>query len=96
MKKIVKEIIPAQEERTIEKTRYYCDLCGEKIDNPADKYNDEQPSIWYQEGYGNYGSDGGFDYKYCFDLCEDCIKEKVFPVIEKYLKIKPRHDERDW
>lgn len=95
MKIIKEEIIPAQEERKIQKDRYYCDLCGKEILNPANNYGSES-AICYQEDYGNYGSDGGFDYKYCFDLCEDCIKEKVFPLIEKHLKIKPRYDERDW
>lgn len=96
MKKIIKQIIPAQEEREVEKTFYYCDLCGEEIDNPADTYDEESGKVFYNEYYCNYGSDGGEDDNYCFDLCNECIKNKVFPLIEKHLKIKPRYDERDW
>ena len=97
MKKIVKEIIPAREEYEKEIETYYCDLCGEEIKNPsyASAY-DEQGKVIYNVEYYNFGNDGGSDINYCFDLCNECIKNKVFPLIEKELKIKPRYDKRIW
>lgn len=90
MKKTIEKTIPSKK---VKKDIYYCDLCGEEIDNPSSEF--KEGKIYYQEEYANYG-DCCDDISYYFDLCNKCVKDKVFPLIEKELKIKPRKDDESW
>lgn len=97
MEKIEIEIISARKETTKEVKKYYCDLCGEEIDDARYlSVSSGDSCITYNDEYENWGSDGGYCKSYYYDLCKNCIKEKAFPLIEKKLKIKPRCVERDW
>lgn len=79
-----------------EKKYYYCDLCKKEIGNPHPWCSsNEQGKIYYVDDYCSFPDNGIFEV-YCFDLCNECIKNKVFPLIEKHLEIKPRYKEIDW
>lgn len=97
MKKIVKEIIPPQEAKEQFYDEYFCDLCGKQIENPVANCDNKQGVIYYNAYYVYHSfEDGGYKDDYCFDLCNDCIKNKVFPIVEKELNIKPRKNEKEY
>lgn len=61
---------------------YYCDICKEKT-----FYNTEL-TIEDEDNY-NYG-DCYYRKTYNYDICEDCLKNKIFPYIKKITKEEPR------
>lgn len=68
------------------KTKYYeyfCDICGQNasIDNTELIIEDE----------GNYNYGDCFLYKtYNYDICSECLKNKIFPYIKRMTKKEPR------
>lgn len=78
-----------KENKTIETKEYYCDLCKNKIWGFNElSYNDEDNF--------NYGSDGGFQRKYIYDVCDKCMKNIIFKYIKSKTKEEPRVEERSW
>ena len=75
---------------------YYCDICGKKIDNSYLIEDDERLMAYtthyaeiqhYHLGYED------MRMHYMFDICPECMRKKVFPLVEKTFNIKPRIDD---
>ena len=77
--------------RVKEVTEYFdlkCDICG-RVDGPSN-HDDYTLKVLYDT---NYDGDGGYSYE--LDVCEDCMKDKVNPVIKDQLGVSFRKIDMD-
>jgi len=96
MESIVIVTRPAREE---ERAEYRCDFCEERIDSEGEKekidhFKSEKASLYFSKGdcYPEFSSGEGLQY----DVCADCVKDKIIPLIEKELKVSPRKTSYDY
>lgn len=71
--------------------KYYCDVCKKEIINAPRKrieYEDK-------ESY-NFGSDGGYEKTYIYDICDECMENVIFKYIKNKIKEEPRVEIKDW
>ena len=71
----------------------YCDICSKKI-LERDGYNIREAEIYYKEGESY--PDCVFHTTTKFDICFDCMKNKIIPLISKEFNIETREEEYDW
>ena len=88
MKKVEIIEVPAT---TKEKEHLYCDWCKQEIFYWSDtKFisRDEKESWSYPEC--------GYSKDYVYDICDECFKAKIIPLIKKEFDIEPRIEESEW
>ena len=96
MRTVKKEIV--EEEKTHE--YYKCDICGRDIQSSfsypeVKEANTELRVRDYKESW-NGGQDGGWINEYVYDVCGECLKDKIFPYIKQITNKEPRVYEYDW
>ena len=84
-----------KKERTITDTytKCFCDICGKEMYVPENNFSSES-QIRYVIDYDRY--EGGYSDILYFDICNKCMFNKVFPLIKKELKVKPREVKNYW
>lgn len=88
---IIKEEKVVQRILTIKK--YMCDICNKEVlsDNilgtgKFETYHKSESSIFYCDG-SNYAEDGYEPDGEGFNICGQCMKDKLFPLIKETFKI---------
>lgn len=77
-----------EKETTTKYNEYYCDICKERIYG-----NNTELTV---EDEDNYNYRDCYYYKtYNFDICEECLKNKIFPYIRKLAKEEPSIEIRE-
>ena len=79
-------------QKSVDKSIYYCDICGIDLDDQYSNGNNyNKAELCYAEGCV-YGIEDLRDF-FRIDICMECMKNKVMPLIEKTFGIKAReHD----
>ena len=67
---------------------YFCDVCGKQIFKNTIGYEDEKSY--------NYGSEGGYKKEYVYDICNECMKTVIMPIIKEKIGKEYRIDECEW
>ena len=66
---------------------YYCDICKEICGSNTELIIEDEDNY-------NYGD--CYYYKtYNYDICEDCLRDKIFPYIKEITKEEPRIEIRE-
>lgn len=71
-----------EKEKTTKYNEYYCDICKDRI------FGKNELTVEDEDNY-NYG-DCYYFKTYSYDICEECLKNKIFPYIRELVKEEPR------
>ena len=86
MEKIIEITIP---EKIVDKSIYYCDICGIDLKKQSPNgYQYDEAELYYAEGYIYPDCDAREFFR--IDICMNCMKNKVIPLIEKEFGIEAR------
>ena len=72
-----------EKEKTTTYNEYYCDICKEKT-----YYDHTELTVNDEDNY-NYG-DCHYIKTYNYDICENCLRNKIFPFIRELTEEEPR------
>lgn len=70
-----------EKETTTKYNEYYCDICKERIYGNNTELTVEGDCYYYKT--------------YNFDICENCLKNKIFPYIKEITEEEPRIEVRE-
>lgn len=72
-----------EKETTTKYNEYYCDICKEKT-----VYDNTELTVEDEDNY-NYG-DCYYRKTYNYDICQNCLRNKIFPYIRELAEEEPR------
>ena len=76
---------------------YKCDICGkDTIELSDSKDGNVEIKVRDEEESYNDGSYGGYVKEYIYDVCRECIEQKIFPYIKELTGKEPREYEYNW
>ena len=86
MEKIIELTIP---EKVIDKSIYYCDICGIDLkEQNTNSWEYNEGKLCYAEGFIYPESDCRYFVE--IDICMECMKNKVIPLIKREFGIEAR------
>ena len=81
-----------KENREVEVRKTYCDICNKHFYNSLD--HGATLEVQSEESY-TY-PECGYSKNYIYDICGDCVRDKLFPFIREEAQKEPRIEEYDW